>query len=306
MKLIAALLFLIVCQPILAFSSSGLVVERMDEAKNSDENALSGELFLNENLRKKGVKETKSGLQYEVLKEGKTGMKPKNTDVVNIHYRGTLADGTVFEETYSSGRPTRIYIDKAFAGWAEGLQLMEVGSEFRLFIPPALAYGKKKIGTKIKPNSVLIFEIELLEIVDRKKLEENKTSPINPSSVDLSSPPKSAKSFLTLLTNVIPAFTEKDIMYTCEAIAADIYMEGCQSFFEKRLLVLQKISIAKASFDNKYISEAGAQNNDISISWREQFELVGGKNIVANEKIKLLFLNQNGQWRIKSATEENK
>ena len=122
-----------------------------------------GEDYLAANKSKEGVKSTTSGLQYKVIKEGK-GPKPKSTDVVKVHYRGTLLDGTEFDSSYKRGEPVEFPLDQVIKGWTEGLQLMTVGSKYQLFIPAALAYGEP--GNRgIPPNSTLIFEVELLEIV---------------------------------------------------------------------------------------------------------------------------------------------
>jgi FKBP-type peptidyl-prolyl cis-trans isomerase len=122
-----------------------------------------GEDFLAANKGKEGVKSTASGLQYKVIKEGK-GPKPKSTDTVKVHYRGTLLDGTEFDSSYKRGEPVEFPLDGVIKGWTEGLQLMTVGSKYQLYIPATLAYGEP--GNRgIPPNSTLIFEVELLEIV---------------------------------------------------------------------------------------------------------------------------------------------
>jgi FKBP-type peptidyl-prolyl cis-trans isomerase len=120
--------------------------------------------FLAENLKKAGVKSTASGLQYEVLTEG-TGVIPKDTDTVKVHYRGTLLDGTEFDSSYKRGEPISFPLNGVIPGWSEGLQLMKTGSKYKLYLPPALAYGDRGAGDQIRPNSALIFEVELLEIV---------------------------------------------------------------------------------------------------------------------------------------------
>jgi len=135
--------------------------------KVSEEDALKAELknnlFLENNKKNKNVITTASGLQYEVLREG-TGTKPKATDKVKVHYHGTLIDGTVFDSSVERGQPIEFALNQVIPGWTEGVQLMPVGSKFRFFIPPALGYGGQAAG-KIKPNSILIFEVELLDII---------------------------------------------------------------------------------------------------------------------------------------------
>jgi FKBP-type peptidyl-prolyl cis-trans isomerase FklB len=127
-----------------------------------NENKLAGETFLAENAKRENVKTTASGLQYEVLAEGK-GEKPSVTDKVKVHYRGTLIDGTEFDSSYGRGTPAEFGVNQVIKGWTEALQLMSVGSKYKLYIPQDLAYGAKNQG-KIKPFSTLIFEVELLGI----------------------------------------------------------------------------------------------------------------------------------------------
>lgn len=105
-----------------------------------------------------------SGLQYQVLKQG-NGAKPKATDKVKCHYHGTLINGTVFDSSVQRGQPAVFGVNQVIPGWVEALQLMPVGSKWRLFIPSNLAYGEQGAGEMIEPNSTLIFDVELLDIV---------------------------------------------------------------------------------------------------------------------------------------------
>ena len=122
-----------------------------------------GEQFLAENAKREGVKTTESGLQYEVL-ESSLGRKPKATDSVKVHYEGTLIDGTVFDSSYKRGEPIEFALNGVIQGWTEGLQLMPVGSKYKLYIPYELGYGERGAGQSIPPYSALIFTVELLEI----------------------------------------------------------------------------------------------------------------------------------------------
>lgn len=127
-------------------------------------NKKAGEEFLNINRHKAGVVELPSGLQYQVLQKG-TGAKPTATDKVKCHYHGTLINGTVFDSSVERGQPAVFGVNQVIPGWVEALQLMEVGSKWRLFIPSHLAYGEHGAGEMIEPNSTLIFDVELLDIV---------------------------------------------------------------------------------------------------------------------------------------------
>ena len=141
-------------------------MQRREELKNEaqySDNKKSGEDFLAANATKEGVVITTSGLQYEILKEGK-GQKPTATDKVRVHYHGTLLDGTVFDSSIERKEPAEFAVNQVIAGWTEALQLMPVGSKWKLYIPQELAYGSVNQGT-IKPFSMLIFEVELLDIV---------------------------------------------------------------------------------------------------------------------------------------------
>ena len=127
-------------------------------------NLEAGNAFLEENSKKETVVSLPSGLQYEILTEG-SGAKPVATDKVKCHYHGTLLNGTVFDSSLQRGQPAVFGVNQVIKGWVEALQLMTVGSKWRLFIPSDLAYGEQGAGGSIEPNSTLIFDVELLEIV---------------------------------------------------------------------------------------------------------------------------------------------
>ncbi len=131
--------------------------------KMIEENKKLGADFLAENTKKDGVVVTVSGLQYELLEKGE-GDKPKATDKVKVDYVGTLIDGTEFDNSIKRGEPAVFGVDQVIPGWSEALQLMEVGSKYRLVIPSELAYGEKGAPPVIEPNSVLVFEVNLLAI----------------------------------------------------------------------------------------------------------------------------------------------
>ncbi len=132
-------------------------------ATMKEENKQMGEAYLAENKQKEGVVTTESGLQYQLLEEGE-GPKPEATDKVKVDYVGTLIDGTEFDSSIKRGEPAIFGVDQVIPGWSEALQLMDVGSKYRLVIPPELAYGEKGAPPVIEPNSVLVFEVDLLGI----------------------------------------------------------------------------------------------------------------------------------------------
>ena len=126
--------------------------------------AEEGKAYLAENAKKEGVQTTDSGLQYEVLEEG-DGVSPAETDMVEVHYEGTLVNGEVFDSSYERGEPTSFPLNRVIPGWTEGLQLMKEGAKYRFVIPSELAYGDRELGDgQIPPNSTLIFTVELLNV----------------------------------------------------------------------------------------------------------------------------------------------
>lgn len=173
------------------FDSSGLGDINVDEFKNGCDDVMNdkslrfeltavdsivrayqkGELegagaqFLAENAKKDGVKTTASGLQYKVLSEG-TGKQPAATDQVTVHYTGTLVDGTKFDSSVDRGEPATFPLNGVIKGWTEGVQLMKEGAKYQLFIPYDLGYGERGAGAQIPPYSTLIFDIELIKVMD--------------------------------------------------------------------------------------------------------------------------------------------
>lgn len=141
-----------------------IMEKQKEQAKVAGEkNKTEGEAYLAANAKKDGVKVTQSGLQYKVLTEGK-GEKPKATDTVSVHYKGTLIDGKVFDSSIDRGQPAVFPVNGVIPGWTEALQLMNVGSKYQLVIPSAIAYGERGAGGDIGPNATLLFEVELLGI----------------------------------------------------------------------------------------------------------------------------------------------
>jgi len=138
-----------------------------DQKAAGEKNKVDGAAFLAEHAKKEGVTVTPSGLHYQVILQGE-GAKPTLNDKVTVHYKGTTIDGVEFDSSYSRGEPISFPLAGVIPGWQEGVQLMNVGSKYRLVLPSELAYGERGAGAKIGPNSVLVFEVELIAIVDQK------------------------------------------------------------------------------------------------------------------------------------------
>jgi FKBP-type peptidyl-prolyl cis-trans isomerase len=157
-----------------------LVNYQRDAARKiTEKNKAESDTWLAENAKKEGIVKTASGLQYQIVTEG-TGAKPTASDTVQVHYRGTLTTGTEFDNSYKSGAPREFPVTGVIKGWTEALQLMPVGSKWKLFIPPDLAYGQNG-RPNIPPNSVLLFDIELVGIKDKSAAAaENKTETKKP------------------------------------------------------------------------------------------------------------------------------
>ena len=139
------------------------IADKLAQIKNEKaaNNLKAGEIFLEKNKTEEGVVVLPSGLQYKILTEG-NGAKPTAINNVTCHYHGTLIDGTVFDSSVQRGKPATFPLNMVIKGWTEGLQLMPVGSKFRFFIPPHLAYGDRQVSAAIGTNSTLIFDVELI------------------------------------------------------------------------------------------------------------------------------------------------
>ncbi len=146
-----------------SFQKDMLAKQAAKKKEEGAKNGTEGKKFLEENKSKEGVKTTASGLQYKVEKEG-TGPTPKATDTVKVNYRGTTIDGKEFDSSYKRGEPASFPVNRVIKGWTEALQLMKVGSKYKIFIPADLAYGERGAGSDIGPDSTLLFDVELLGI----------------------------------------------------------------------------------------------------------------------------------------------
>lgn len=148
-------------QVISQFQEQRMAQVKAEREQLAADNLIKSNEFFAKNSKRKGVKKTPSGLQYEVLKKG-AGPSPLPTDMVTAHYHGTLPDGTVFDSS-RDGEPAQFPLNRVIAGWTEGVQLMSKGAKFKFFIPPQLGYGERGAGDSIGPNQALVFEVELID-----------------------------------------------------------------------------------------------------------------------------------------------
>lgn len=146
-----------------AFQEQAMAEQQAQMAAAGEANLAASKAYLEANAAREGVQVTESGLQYEVLEAG-DGATPGPDDTVEVHYRGTLVDGTEFDSSYSRGQPVSFGVGQVIPGWTEALQLMQVGSKWKLAIPADLAYGAGGAGQVIGPNAALVFEVELLSV----------------------------------------------------------------------------------------------------------------------------------------------
>jgi FKBP-type peptidyl-prolyl cis-trans isomerase FklB len=153
-------------EPSVMEEAFGVIQQRMEakQAEKSKAQSAEGDAFLAENAKREGITVTASGLQYEILKAGE-GDKPLASSTVRTHYHGTLIDGSIFDSSVDRGEPAEFPVGGVIAGWTEALQLMPVGSKWRLFVPYQLAYGERGAGGQIGPFTSLVFEVELLAII---------------------------------------------------------------------------------------------------------------------------------------------
>lgn len=154
-------------ETMMAFQKEMLAKQEEANKQAGEKNKKEGQTFLEANKTKEGVTTLPSGLQYKVVKAG-TGKKPKATDTVVTHYKGTLLDGTEFDSSYKRNQPATFKVNGVIRGWTEALQLMEEGAKWILYVPAALAYGDRGTGQKIGPHATLIFEVELISIQEQK------------------------------------------------------------------------------------------------------------------------------------------
>lgn len=151
-----------------AFQQKAQEAQQAAQGAAGEANALAGAAFLAKNFTEEGVVATESGLQYQIVEAG-DGAKPGPDDTVEVHYRGTLLDGTEFDSSYSRGETVSFGVGQVIPGWTEALQLMSVGSKWKLFIPSDIAYGAGGAGASIGPNTTLIFDVELISIAGQEE-----------------------------------------------------------------------------------------------------------------------------------------
>ena len=163
--MLVCLLFLDHANATMQASEEKAMAAQAEKAKELSAKAIAmGQAFMLQNKSVEGVMTTESGIQYQVLTAAE-GPKPKATDKVRVHYKGTTIDGTTFDSSYDRGEPAEFGLNQVIPGWTEGVQLMSVGSKYKFVIPSSLAYGEQGAGASIGPGETLVFEVELLDIL---------------------------------------------------------------------------------------------------------------------------------------------
>jgi FKBP-type peptidyl-prolyl cis-trans isomerase len=151
------------------FQKRFVAMHKAKRERETAENKAAAEKFFAENKNQEGIVETESGLQYKIIQQG-SGKQPAEDDMVKVHYRGTLLKGTEFDNSYARGEPAEFQLRRVVRGWTEGLQLMKEGGKFMFYVPPELGYGERG-RPNIPSNSTLIFEVELISVLDKKTTE---------------------------------------------------------------------------------------------------------------------------------------
>lgn len=276
--------------------------------------------FLEENKKRQNVVTLQSGLQYLIERRGE-GETPSNVDYVEVHYKGTLFNGTEFENTYSTNTPQVINLEKSILGWQQAFPLMPVGSQFKLFVPSYLAYGPKGSGTKIQPNMALIFDIELLAIKgSQKKSAPKSQQPIKPSSQELpqflqENPPnaiinlrgisldtleKAAWSVLKLRNDIMPPYQTRHIQAVCDAISTDMFMNECLSLMDARVKEIRSMRAMKARFNNQKLTALDTETMNVSLEWDENYTIDSAPDLSYHRTLDLSFQNINKEYRLNS------
>ncbi|MFW8601258.1 FKBP-type peptidyl-prolyl cis-trans isomerase [Desulfobacterota bacterium M19] len=279
--------------------------------------------FFSQNRSTPGVKETKSGMQYMVIKSGK-GKIPNINDIVAVHYKAMTLDGTVFDSSYKNGTPAIFPLRKALKGWQEALTMMHVGSSYRIFLPAKLAYGQNGSGTYVKPGAGLIFTIELLKIVSPNEYQKSEAkrhkippytaqgqskillpekmpeqSVVHKGDVDLSTLESAGKAFMTLRNNILPVYRFENIKEICKAISTKEFLPSCISSLTNRVNWLKGLTGLKgAEFPNGSIKLASKGKNVLDIHWQEVL-LFDNKTSKTNYyHLKVYYNKVNDEWRI--------
>lgn len=266
------------------------------------QNEKEGRAFLAKNKLEKGVATTNSGLQYTILRTG-NGPIPKKNDYVSIDFQGSFINGQEFDSTYKRGRPYEGFVDKTIPGWAEILQIMPVGSKYRVHLPPELAYGDEGNGPIVTPKATLIYELELLSIHQNPTLDIANHANIFLSQIDLSDMEKSAGSFMKLYTGISPEYTKNDLSTICQTISTESYQVLCVDTLSKRLSHLQGMTgLKKATFSDKKSLLMDTEQKTVIVSWQEQLTLTNAQTMTTLELIQIQFVEANSLWKITNIT----
>jgi len=302
----------------------------------ASQNLTAGVAFLESNKQNDNVTETKSGLQYQILRKG-SGDGVKEIDYVTVRMKGQLIDGTVFVDTFEEQELSQVDLSSLVPGLVEGIQLMKQGALYKFFLPARLGYGFKGFGKNVEPNSTLIYEIELIAV---KKMRESAGQKKSTGTIDLSklaesaSPPKvestkaevvtvkeesterpgavkvenylvsfdtanqAAASFYTLYNNAImPAAIDEDIAVICGAVSTDNFYPTCKTICNERLTDIQSMKVKRAQFYGA-AHELDESKNIVTVTWHERFELANDEVVDRKRSMEIFAVQDGEKWKV--------
>ncbi len=291
--------------------------------ETAQKNIAKAQRFFKQNRNTPGVKETKSGMQYMVIKKG-IGKVPNINSIVAVHYKAMTLDGTVFDASYKKDNPAIFPLKKALKGWQEALTMMHVGSSYRIFLPAQLTYGQNGSGTYVKPGAGLIFTIDLLKIIPPNEYQKSKakrhkvppyTAPgqdrillpkkspkqsvVHKGDVNLSTLKSAGKTFMALRNNIMPVYRFENIKEICKAVSTDDFMSGCISSLTDRVNWLKGLTGLKgAEFPSGSINLDPKEKNALDIHWQEVLLFDNKISKTNYYHLKVYYNKVNNEWRI--------
>jgi len=296
--------------------------------KTAQKNMIKNRRFFSQNRRTIGVKETKSGMQYMVVKKG-SGKVPDANSIVSVKYKAMTLDGTIFDDSSKRATPAMFLVREALKGWQEALLMMNVGSSYRIFLPPKLSYGNSGSGTFVEPGAGLIFEIELLDIISPAEYQKSEakrhkippyTSPgqynillpkllpkqsvVQNNDIDLKTLKAAGKTFMTLRNNIMPVYSLENIQEICKTVSDKDFLSGCISSLMDRVNWLKGLTGLKgANFPSGSINLPPKEKNALDIRWQEVLLFDNQASQSNDYHLRVHYKKVNKEWRINKIDE---